>query len=761
MHERDDSRRRARRGVDAFTAAGGALCVLYALITAFGLGGTTGHGIAVPWVYDASLLCALCACVWRAKYVREARAGWAAIAVALACWIAGDAYWYGVATHMPVLPYPSWSDALYLLFFPAVLFGLVVIVRARTQRPSAASSLDGITAGCALGALAAGVLLDPILDITGGDFSLVATSLAYPVGDLMLLTVVGGAWVAHPGVRGADLLALLGGLLLVAAADLVYLIVAVHGGWSEGSPLDALWPAAALLIALAARSRERPVDAVETTAWRPQVLSMGFVALALVLLVLDAVVELNWVADALLTVALAASLLRFVLALRENLRLADSRTMALTDDLTGLANRRSFYAVVDEADLAADNHALLLLDLDRFKELNDTLGHHAGDELLIEVGHRLRAALPDALVLARLGGDEFVALLAGGATEALTATDAIARALERPIEIEGVRVHGQASTGIALAPEHGTTRAALLRGADVAMYRAKQRGTAVEVYVQEHDRASRATLELSGELREGIGRGELEVQWQPKAELATGAVTSAEALVRWRHPVHGLLAPGQFLALAERSGAMRALTLEVLDAALAQQADWRGQGRDLAIAVNVSASDLLHPDFVGDVTARLDRHGVVGSSLLLELTENTIVADPLRVTQVLTELSDRGIDLSLDDFGTGYSSLAQLKQLPVRELKIDRSFTANMLTDHGDATIVRSIIGLGCSLGLRVVAEGVECEQVWDRLRDWGCHVAQGFLLARPLPVGEFEAWLDARALVKPSRPRLQPQRST
>jgi diguanylate cyclase (GGDEF)-like protein len=423
-----------------------------------------------------------------------------------------------------------------------------------------------------------------------------------------------------------------------------------------------------------------------------------------------------------------------------------SERVAQTDALTGLANRKrlalNVEAAADEGPLA-----LVLLDLDRFKEVNDTLGHHVGDELLNVVARRLEATLRPGDTVSRLGGDEFALLLPGaGTAEATAAAARVREALAEPILLGGLLVDVGASAGVAASPEHGNRLDELLQHADVAMYLSKESGE-VEVYDVARDHNSTARLAVLGELRRALEGDELELHYQPKADLRTGAVVGVEALVRWRHPVRGLLAPDEFIPLAERAGLIGALTAWVIDQGLAQVAVWRAQGWDLSLAVNVSVRDLCGPDLTDVVASGLRRHGVPAGSLQLEVTEGSLFADSVRARRTLQQLERLGVVLSLDDFGTGWSSLVQLRQLPVREIKVDRSFVARMVQDPQDRAIVSSVIDLARGLGMRVVAEGVEDEQTWDLLRQLGCDCAQGWFLARALPPADLTRWLGDRRL--------------
>jgi diguanylate cyclase (GGDEF)-like protein len=419
---------------------------------------------------------------------------------------------------------------------------------------------------------------------------------------------------------------------------------------------------------------------------------------------------------------------------------------ALHDALTGLPNRTLFQARLEEtlAAGAGDHLAVLLLDFDRFKEINDTLGHSNGDALLRALAARLELASDGCVALARLGGDEFgVIAQVTDSAASLELAERLRRSLAEPTEIAGVSLEVQASVGVALAPDHGIDTETLLRCADVAMYSSKV-SHAPRLYAAEHDTHSAVRLALAGELRRGLDDGELVAYYQPQLDLRTGVVRGVEALVRWRHPTRGFLAPAEFLSVAEQSGLMRRLTRTVLEQSLAQCRAWHNAGLDLTVAVNISDRDLVDSRFADEVGRLLAEHGVDPSLLELEITEGTIVADSTRTHPILERLSALGARIAVDDFGTGYSSLGQLKRLPVNLLKIDRSFVVNMTTEKSDAAIVRSTIELAHSLGIDVVAEGVESEAVSRRLAALGCDSAQGYWISRPLPADDLTAWLEA-----------------
>jgi len=454
-----------------------------------------------------------------------------------------------------------------------------------------------------------------------------------------------------------------------------------------------------------------------------------------------------------LIVALAAGLLLLWLVLFRLVARASRRLrhQATHDRLTDLPNRVALHHEADRTLAGARRSgalaALLLVDLDRFKEVNDTLGHEQGDQLLIEVAHRLREVLRRSDLLARLGGDEFAVLATlphrGAVGEVATRVHA---ALARPFDIAGVAVELGASIGIALQPDHGDDVSTLLRRADVAMYQAKRAGTGIETYDPERDPYSAERLTLLGELRHGIDNDQLVLHFQPKVALDTGRVIGVEALVRWQHPERGLLGPGDFLGVAERTGMIADVTRWVLDAAVRQCAAWRERGTELPVAINLAAANIVDITLPDAVESTLRRWNVPGELLECEISEDTVMGDPRRATEVLERLRALGVRLSLDDFGTGHSSLSYLKSLPLDEVKIDQSFVTGMAVDPSDAAIVRSTIDLARHLGLDVVAEGVETEDVLEVLVSLDCDVAQGFLLSRPLPADQLDGWLAARA---------------
>ncbi|UIX30579.1 putative bifunctional diguanylate cyclase/phosphodiesterase [Streptomyces sp. GQFP] len=449
-----------------------------------------------------------------------------------------------------------------------------------------------------------------------------------------------------------------------------------------------------------------------------------------------------------------------LIALDSTLWIARARAEEqLRDPLTGLPNRQWLlertWTALDDAERIDARAALMLIDLDRFRSVNDTLGHLAGDRLLLQIADRLRLALPRGAEAARLGGDEFAVLLpvVDSTTSATRVARNLVTVLGSPLDLDGLTLVLEASAGLAVFPDHALDAEGLLRRADVAMYQAKRDRTGVEVYESKRDSNTPDRLGLLGDLRRALDAHEVELHYQPKVRF-DGQVAGLEALVRWVHPERGKVPPDEFIAIAESSGLMPHLTEYVLETALEQVAKWRAQKLFVPVAVNVSPRDVHTPGFAGSVAARLARHGVPAGSLQLEITEHVLLEDPQKAAATLAALTAHGVKMSLDDFGTGYSSLVHLRRLPVSELKIDRSFVARLAVDTEDAEIVRCTVDLAHSLGLLVVAEGVEDDETWERLRDLGCDAVQGWLVAAAMPPEEATAWLLARGTRGWQRPR-------
>jgi diguanylate cyclase (GGDEF)-like protein len=690
-------------------------------------------------------------------------------AAAVTSFAAGNTYYLAMLHGGGSLPFPSLADVGYLAFYPLMLAALAVAVRRHVRGLGSSVWLD-----CAVGSLGAAavlaVLLSPVVGsaLTSSSWLDTVVAVAYPMFDVVLVAAVAGVAVLGGRHIGNRWLLLLVGLMVFAAADVVYALQVAADTYVVGTPLDAGWAIGLALLVLWVDGVERTdrAAAQETnrgTGKAALLVPVVATAAGLGVLLVSSRVSLSTLAVALAGVTLVAAAVRTQVAFRQVAWMADLRRLAsTTDDLTGLPNRRSLYAE-GHARLVEPQRrhlALLMLDLDKFKEVNDSLGHHAGDQLLVQVGISLSEHLREGDLLARLGGDEFAVLLEDtGHDQAVDVAVKLRAALAEPFALEDIALHTSVSVGIALFPDHGLDLSSLLRRADIAMYKAKTSGTGQHVYDSADDANNATRLQTVEELRTALTTDQLVVHYQPKVDLDTGEVNSVEALVRWDHPTRGLLYPDAFLNLVEESGLMPALTRVVLAQALDQVAQWHAQGRPLSVAVNLSASSLVDADLPEQVASMLAARGVPPRALQLEITEDFLMADRDRAREILTKLRQSGVQISVDDYGTGYSSLSYLRDLPVDELKLDRSFVFPMADDARAAALVASTIDLAHSLGLRMVAEGVETEVAYRELARLGCDQGQGYYMSRPVPAAELDYWLNNRRRIDqpPKTPEPRP----
>lgn len=754
------------RGVRIVQVVTGALALVYLASTTLRSSGTSSTFFDV-WVANLGYAGCTVLCAWRAIARRPGRWGWGALAGALLLFTAGSVLWTGWVQFFNPVPYPSIADFCFLAFFFIAFVGIGLLVRETIPKTSRTIWVDGLIAALGVAALEATLVIGPIAVLNKGDFGTVATNIAYPIGDLVLVTMVVAVFAVR-GWRPGRLWWTLGaGLLIFAAADSVYVLRVTSGTYVTGTPLDSLWLIGAFLMAVAAwqgmRGELKNVQLIQAPNIVPALFllsSLGIVVYATARPVLPLGVVL---ATATLVIAIARSAYAF----RQLRALADSRREARTDELTGLPNRRLFFerlGVHFEPSPTPHRLAVLMIDLDRFKEINDSLGHHVGDDVLRELGPRLIAAAGSMATVARLGGDEF-GLILSPLVDPSAATDMAARVrevLRKPFQLEGMSLRVDASIGISLAPEHGTTPEGVLQKADVAMFAAKRAHAPWQIYSSEHDQNARERLELMEDLRDALRRREIVLYYQPILDLRKGKVTGAEALARWRHPSRGVLPPAAFLGLVADAGLMGPFTMSVLHQVFIQQAKWSEQGYDIGVSVNISAASLRDEALPDKVGALLSKHRINPARITLELTEDSFIADPEQALLVLEQLRALGVELSIDDFGTGFSSLTYIRRLPVSELKLDRTFLTGAPRDKRAVSVIRSTVDLAHSLGLRIVAEGIENLDALALVDELGCDAAQGYLMGRPVPAQDFDLGPVGlkrvhRATREVKLPRLQP----
>jgi len=661
-------------------------------------------------------------------------------------WALGDATLTFEGSNAPI---PSPADLFYIGFYPLAYGAVVLMLRREVRTLLPATWLDGAVAGLGAAAVCAAFAFGPIVrSLPGSSWTAVAVDLAYPIGDVILLALVVGGTAILPGRRLPWMLVATA-CAVNAVGDTFNLVALSTTSPAIGSIFNGVaWPTAILLMSMSVWVPGGKRDLL-AGGRMPSFLLPGVGALAGFTILFVGTLEHDVipVALGLATATLVVVGIRLGLSVRGLRALTEERhRQAVTDELTGLGNRRQLTQLLDEyfADHAdpqtpSRSLAFLFVDLDHFKEINDSFGHSAGDELLKQLGPRLTGSLRDTDVLVRIGGDELGAVLIDtDPVYAMSVAQRLTALIEQPFVLNAVSVHISASIGIAIAPTDANDSVGLMRCADVAMYRAKLGDRSFEIYQPEIDDGGNR-LVLVEELRAAVENEQLVLHYQPQVDLRNGETTAVEALVRWPHPRLGTIPPLDFLPLAEEAGLMGPLTRLVLERALAQCAVWRSGGSRLAVSVNVSSSNLLDPGFIDMVRASLRRHRVPASALILEITETTIIRDFESCKQVIEELRSLGIAVSIDDFGSGFTSLAYLGGLAVSELKLDRTFIGGLTAEgrEQDVKLVRATIELGHALGLLVVAEGIETCASLETLSLLGCDRAQGYFTGRPVPAHE------------------------
>jgi diguanylate cyclase (GGDEF)-like protein len=717
------------------------------VIVVVGASGQIPAAVQVP-VMATIFLALIARLVVTAVRVPGRRFSTGSLALALVLWAAGSAQVSSAPSAGATVQFPAPGEWLFVLSFLALAAFLFLDVAPRV-RPSLADWLDATIASSGAISLVALAVLTPFADEFARHGVPLIVALIYPAMDVVLIAVVVGQVNLRRRAPSIETGILALGLVALTVADVSGSFVYIEAGNYGYSVLaDFSWCMGYLLITDAAcrRHSEPGPSSLQALAGGGVTVAAAAVALGALAFQPAGVGRPYVVVPAVITCVAAG--VRLLITLRQARSAAEAYRLSRTDELTGLPNRRAITTDLAAKLATEEPVSVVLLDLDGFKEVNDSLGHASGDSLLKIVARRLRHALPEDVMAARLSSDEFALVLSESGPEALIEfADEMRRLIRRPIHLDGLEISVEASAGVAVRTAEIATKGDLLRCADVALHQAKVSGTGTVVYDPEQDEYSRSRLALAEELRHGLERNELVVWYQPQVESKSGRVCSVEALVRWKHPRQGLLAPFAFLQAARRAGLMPRLTEVVLTQAVRDLAGWRNRGIDVSVAVNVAPPELLGGTVLPELGRVLAEAGVPADRLIVEVTEDSFLAEPEHARRVIQQLRSQGIQVSIDDYGTGYSSLAYLRDLPLQELKIDRSFVMNILSDKRSWMIVNTTNQLAHGLGLRTVAEGVEDADQQRELAAIGIDVLQGFHFARPMPAEHLVSWLTSHVV--------------
>ncbi len=699
------------------------------------------------WLFTGLLLMMVGLIGWKAVSSPSRRVPWALLAIGLFVWTVADVYYTGWVSVMDEPPYPSIADWMYLAFYPFAFIAVTTLLMSRVKRPPLWVWLDALLV--ALGVAAYLWLIGPDA-FSEQEASAAANfmNMANPASDMILICLLLGILGVVGWKFDRQWLLLLLAALVLWMVDTAWMLGVAESSYNVGAIIDVGWPVAfAILTCAAWQGQGQPLGPV--VGLRSALVPLVVIVFALALLLYGTQQSLPLVSALLASLAIIVGAIRSSVAFKQASVEAEAQRLAHTDSLTGLGNRRLLdesleIAVHQTLSGQTQKCALLLLDIDSFKEINDSLGHRAGDVVLQSVSQRLMQAVHVSDTVARLGGDEFAILLRGddSDTRSMAVAESILRESVLPLAVGPVDLHVAMSIGIAHFPNHTTSAEDLLQAADVAMYRAKSSRSGYAVFEQGQGLEERRKLLLTHELRAAVMQDQLFCEFQPKVDVLTGDVIDVEALVRWRHPHLGVLDPDAFLSVAEKAGLMGHLTHRVLDEALAQAARWRAEGLPSAVAVNLSVTNLIDQHLPTMVSQMLETYQVPPAELTLEITETVLITEPILVQQVVGELHDMGVVISIDDYGTGYSSLVQLRRLKARELKLDHSLVTGLKHRSDIRAIVHATVGLAHELGLRMVAEGVESVDDLTELRALHCDVAQGFFICRPTSGERLTQWL-------------------
>lgn len=712
--------------------------------------------------------CAALAAMWTRG---KERAAWLCLTVAAGGWAFGETLWTYLDLGGGQQPFPSWADAGFTTFLLGAALCLGFLLLAHPVQVQLRLAVDGLIVGAALFGAAWVTMLGPVYAARSSSPATVALALAYPTVDIALVAIAALMLVRAPAARRPVLAALTAGLVLITLSDSAFAYLTAVGRVEGHHSVAIGWAWGFLCLAIAALATQSARDA---TVHPAQSSTRAALWLPYVPVVASAAICTPVLIGGLGPLYVAATLTVLAVMIRQFLVTADNRRLigkvadqALRDPLTGLANRTLFQDRLSRAVYLHQRQpmavAVLVMDLDRFRAVNDNYGHPAGDAVLVRVAERLAGAVPATSTVARFGADEFAVLMTADGDTAHVLAQQVVKAFERPFVVADQELLVRPSVGLAVAPaeESDITGDQLLSRADTAMNAAKRSPTCdLVTYAPDVDGDRPAAAVIGGdagsrsprllrELRQALEQRQLCVVYQPKFDLRTYDIVGLEALVRWRHPRRGLLTPEQFLPLVRQHGLMRSVTAAVFDLALDDAARWYGKGVGVPVAINVFAPEISDPELPAQITDALERRRLPPEALIVEITEDLLLDNMGKTQMVFNTLRDKGIRVAIDDFGSGYSALWYLREFPVDEVKLDREFIAPILTQPASAAIVRAVVDLARVLGVTPVAEGVENTETVTQLLEYGCEVAQGYLYSRPLSAAAIEKVLEAQSGVR------------
>ena len=670
---------------------------------------------------------------------RDRRLSLLILAAGVGLWAAGSVT-VSASQTVEAVTFPAPGEVLYLVSYLGIAAFLLLDVPGRVMATATVWLEAAVVCGAAV-CLAAFAVLTPLSGTFAHGGLALLLAVLYPLIDLVLCMTVLAQMMLHQRDRSLRTFALIGGFLCLAVADGSFIAGLSSDAYTSSVALDTLWGAGFAAIVGAACARR--VDSARLVELQHTGLLPAAAGLAVVVLVLRPAGVIGWLVASPAVLTLVCTGARMVIALREARGAAEALRLSVTDELTGLPNRRALLAAADDALRQGVPLGLALLDLDGFKDVNDTLGHGVGDEVLISLALRIRAALAPEVVVARLGGDEFALLVPGDDEVGLMEIAQRMRVvLQTALRVESIDLSIDASVGITVRRVDDTSPIELLRRAEIAMYEAKLSREGVLAFDPSQDGFSRQRLRRAEELRQAISADHLVVWYQPQVEARTRRVVAMEALVRWQHPVEGLLQPMTFLPDARRAGLMPALTEAVIRQVMRDARRWLDAGFTFRVAITFAPPELVGGALLPALFRALADAGLPGHCLLVEVTEDSLLADPERAREALCELRAHEVETSIDDYGTGFSSLAYLRDLPVQELKMDRSFVSTIVDDERSRMIVLATTQMAHALGLRLVAEGIEDAPTAAQLFAMGVDVFQGYHIARPMPAGDVGPWV-------------------